>query len=154
VKSFASLLAELALPHKACQHVVGYGCKPKLLAHAVCDIEADQIHQLQRSHGHTEFQCSLIDLLAWLAELVAADRLHQVWRKHAVHEEARAALHHQRQFVDSGHEGARLAYLVFARPLPAHYLDERKLRYGIEEMQSDQAAGIGEWLGDVLKLER
>src|SRR5262249_58791822 len=102
----ASLLAELALPHEACQHVVGFGCKPKLLTHVVCDIEADQIHQLQRSHGHTEFQCSLIDLLARLAELVAADGFPQGWRKHTIDEEAWAALHHQRQFVDGGPENA------------------------------------------------
>ena len=75
-------------------------------------------------------------------------------RKHAIHEEAGAALGDERQLVDRGDKGARLAHFLFARPLTAHHLDQRKLRDRIEEMQPDQAAGIDELARDVFETER
>jgi len=50
--------------------------------------------------------------------------------------------------------GAGLAHLPFPRLGPAHHLDQRQLRHGVEEVQTDQPAGIGERAGDVLELQR
>src|ERR1044072_2171736 len=50
VKSFAGFLAELALPHETRQHIVGVGSETKLFSHVIRDVEADQVHPLERAH--------------------------------------------------------------------------------------------------------
>src|SRR4029079_12466333 len=154
VKSFAGFLAKLALPHETRQHIVGVGSETKLFSHVIRDVEADQVHQLERPHRHAEFQCGLIDLLARLAELIAAHGFHQVGREHAVDEESRAALYHEWQFVDRGDEGARLAHFLVASPLAVHYLDHRKLRHGVEKVHPNQPTGIGKGLSNILEPKR
>ena len=85
---------------------------------------------------------------------VTAHGLHHVRCQHAIDEEARAALHDQRQLLDGGDEGDRLAHFLFPRLLAAHHLDQRKLRYGVEEMEPDEPSGIGKRPSDVLEPER
>ena len=154
VEAFARLLAELALLDEAREHIVRFGREVQLLTDVVGDIEPDHVHQLERAHRHAELHRRLVDLLARLAELIAAHRLHHVGRKHAVDEEARTVLHDQRQLGDGRNEGARLAHLLFARLAATHHLDQRQLRHRVEEVQSDQPPGIGERAGDVLELQR
>ena len=47
-----------------------------------------------------------------------------------------------------------LPHLLFARLTAAHHLDQRQLRDGIEEVDADQPARIGERRGDLLDHER
>ena len=51
-------------------------------------------------------------------------------------------------------KAAPTLHLVLAALRPAHDLDQRHLRHGIEEVEADEAARIGQRGGDVLDHER
>ena len=71
----------------------------------------------------------------------AAHRRHQVRREHAVDEEARRALHRQRQLVDLADERRRRRGRAPRRVCRADDdLDQHHLRHRIEEVEADRAA--------------
>ena len=113
-------------------------------------VEANGIGQLHRPHGHAEGARRLVDLLLGLAALHALQRRHHVGAEHAVDDEAGAALGDQRELVDGRDEGAALLHLLVARLRTLDDLHQRHLRHRIEEVDADQAAGVGERLGDLL----
>src|SRR5262245_405356 len=154
VKALAGLLAELAGADQPRQWIVLRCTGAKLGSDLIGDVEADQVHELERPHRHTEFERGLIDLVARRAFRVTAHGLHHVRGQHAIDEEAGATLNDQRQLLDGGDESCRLAHLLLTRTFPAHNLDQRKLRDRIEEMDADEPAWLLQRLGDVLDAER
>ena len=117
-------------------------------------VEPDRVGKLDRAHRHAEGARRLVDALLVLAVLQALHGAEHVGRQHAVDEEARHALGDERELVDGGDEGGAALHVVLSRLHAAHHLDQRHLRHRIEEVQADEAPGIGQPGGDVLDLQR
>ena len=146
VEALAGLLAEV-LPRRPAPSAARGGAAPSA---AACLPTARQmsrptrVGELDRSHRHAEGERRLVDGLRRDAFVDAAHRRHQVRREHAVDEEARRALHRQRQLVDLAHERR-----ARAAPAPASVLAPTTIStsiifaHRIEEVQADQPRRVG-----------
>ena len=120
----------------------------------LADIEADGIGEFDRPHRHAEGDGGLVELLLRRSGLEAFEGLEHVRRKHAVDEEARHALDHERKLRDRRHEGAALVDLGLVRGPAADHFHQRHLGDRIEEVDADQATRIIEAFGDLFDHDR
>ena len=70
------------------------------LADGDADVESHGVGELDRAHRHAERERRLVDGLGREPLVDRLHRRHQVRREHAIDQEARRALHRQRQLVD------------------------------------------------------
>ena len=118
------------------------------------DIEAHDVGELHRSHGHAVAQRGFVDDFDRNAVLQREHRFVQIRHQHAIDEKAGRALAGQRKLVDLARERDGLLDRLFAAGFAAHDLHQRHLRHRVEEVQADQLAGIGQVVVELLEHDR